>query len=99
MEVNGQWVPCVRNSSYNFIPILQFYSDSFETIRCLDHAFKICMWFEYNPQINFGHIFHNLNLVVFRTFTKNVHVVWIYISISILTHNKRNKIILNLQFL
>ena len=60
VKVNGQWVPSVRNSSYNFIPIL------LKLIKCLDHALKICMWFGYNPQINFGHIFHNLNLVIFR---------------------------------
>ena len=40
MKVNGQWVPCVHNSSYSFIPIpLALY-------RCLDHALKMCMWFE-----------------------------------------------------
>ena len=63
MKVNGQLVPCVRNSSYTFIPILlKFY-------RCLDHALKMCMWFEYNPQINFLHLFCSLDFVVFRAFT------------------------------
>ena len=47
MKVNGQWVPCVRNSSYSFIPIvLKLY-------RCLNQALKICMWFGYDTQINF----------------------------------------------
>ena len=63
MKVNGHWVFCVRNFSYSFIPIL------LKLYRCLDHALKICMLFGYNPQVNFGHIFYNLNLVVFRTFT------------------------------
>ena len=62
LKVNGQRIHRVRNS-YSFTPIL------LKLIRCLDHALKICMWFGYNLQINFGHIFHNLNLVVFRTFT------------------------------
>ena len=62
MKVNGQWVPRGRNSSYSFIQIL------FKLYRCHDHALKICMWFGYNPHINFSHIFCNLNLVIFRFF-------------------------------
>ena len=51
MKVNGQWVPCVRNSSYSFIPInLKFYI-------CLDNALKICMWYGYSPQFNFYYFF------------------------------------------
>ena len=46
MKVNGQWVPCLRNSSYSFIPIL------LKLYRCCDHALKIYMWF------GVGH-FHN----------------------------------------
>ena len=39
MKVNGQWVPCVRNSSYSFMPIhLKLY-------MCYGHGLKICMWF------------------------------------------------------
>ena len=59
MKVNGQWVPCVRNSSYSFMPIhLKLYT-------CYGHGMKICMWFGYNPWIIFCHFFHNLNLVIF----------------------------------
>ena len=47
MKVNGQWVPCVRNSSYSFIPIL------LKLYICLYQALKICMWFGYDTQINF----------------------------------------------
>ena len=61
MKANGQWVPCVRNS-YSFTPIL------FKLYRCFYHPLKICMWFGYNPQINFSHFFRNLNLVIFRAF-------------------------------
>ena len=43
MKVNGQWEPCVRNSSYSFIQIL------LKLYICLDHPLKICMWFGYNP--------------------------------------------------
>ena len=47
MKVNGQWVPCVRNSSYSFMPIhLKLY-------MCYGHGLKICMWFGYNPWIIF----------------------------------------------
>ena len=45
----------MRNS-YSFNPIL------LKLYRCCDHALKICMWFGYNPQINFCHFFRNLNL-------------------------------------
>ena len=41
MKVNGQWVPCVRNSSYSFMPIhLKLY-------MYYGHGLKICMWFGY----------------------------------------------------
>ena len=47
MKGNGHRVPCVRNSSYSFIPIL------LKLYRCLNQALKICMWFGYDNQINF----------------------------------------------
>ena len=56
MKVNGQWVPCVRNSSYSFMPIhLKLY-------MCYGHGLKICMWFGYSPWIIFCHFFHNFEL-------------------------------------
>ena len=60
MKVNRQRVPYVRNSSYSFIPII------LKLYRCLHHTLKMCMWFGYNPQIIFWHLFCKLNLVVFR---------------------------------
>ena len=51
-KVYRQWVPCVWNSSYSFLPIfLKFY-------RCFCHGLKMCMWFEYDLQINFYNFFH-----------------------------------------
>ena len=47
-----QWVPCERNSSYNFIPIF------LKLCKCFLHGLKMCMWFGYNPSINFCHFFH-----------------------------------------
>ena len=47
-KVNGQWIPCVRNYSYNLIPIL------LKLYRCLEHTLKISMWFEYNPHFFFS---------------------------------------------
>ena len=35
MQVNGWWLPCGRNSSYSFIPIL------LKLYRCLSHALKM----------------------------------------------------------
>ena len=41
------YVPCVRNSSYSFMPIhLKLY-------RCFCHGLNICMWFGYYPEIIF----------------------------------------------
>ena len=48
------------NSSYSFMAIfLKLY-------RYFCHGLKICMWFRYNPQINFCHLFFILNLVIFQ---------------------------------
>ena len=71
MKVNGQWVPRVRNSYYSFISsLLKFYrcldralkTYNFIPIllklyRCVSHALKMCIWFGYNPQINFDTFF------------------------------------------
>ena len=55
MKVNGQWVPCVRNS-YSFMPIhLKLY-------MCYGHGLKICMWFGYIILgLFFVIFFHNLH--------------------------------------
>ena len=55
MKVNGQWVHRGRNS-YSFTQIL------LKLYRCLDHPLKICMWFGYDPQINFSHFFLQFEL-------------------------------------
>ena len=54
-----QWVPCERNSSYNFIPIF------LKLCTCFPHGLDISMWFGYNPWINFCHFFHFVNFVIF----------------------------------
>ena len=56
------YVPCVRNSSYSFMPILS------KLYRCFCHGLKIRMWFGYYPEIIFCHFLRNLNLVIFRRF-------------------------------
>ena len=43
-NVNGQGIPCGRDSSYSFLPIL------LKLHWCFGHGLKICMWFGYNPQ-------------------------------------------------
>ena len=56
------YVPCVRNSSYSFMPIhLKLY-------KCFCHGLKVCMWFGYYPEIIFCHFFRSLNLAIFRRF-------------------------------
>ena len=50
----------VCNSSYSFMSIfLKLY-------RCFCPGLKMCMWFGYNPQINFDYFFRILNLVIFQ---------------------------------
>ena len=58
-SVYRQWEPCEGNSSHNFIPIfLKFCT-------CFLHGLKMCIWFGYNPCINFYHFFHFVNFVIF----------------------------------
>ena len=45
MKVNRQWVPCVRSSSFCFIPVI------FKLYGCLDHALKMHMLIVYNNKI------------------------------------------------
>ena len=59
MKVYRQWVPCERNSSYNFILIF------LKLCTCFLHGLEMCMWFGYNPWINFCHFFHFVNFVIF----------------------------------
>ena len=54
-----QWIPCERNSSNNFIPIFS------KLCTCFCHGLEMCMWFGYNPWINFCHFFHFVNFVIF----------------------------------
>ena len=60
-NVNGQGIPCGRNSSYSFIPILLK-----KLHWCFCHGLKICMWFGYSPQIISCYFFGKLNLAIFR---------------------------------
>ena len=38
--------------------LIQFYTDLFETLHMFSPWSEDCMWFGYNPCINFCHIFH-----------------------------------------
>ena len=58
-SVYRQWVPCEHNSSYNFIPIF------LKLCTCFLHGLKMCMWFGYNPCINFCYFFNFVNFVIF----------------------------------
>ena len=48
MKTNGQWLPCVRNSSYSFMPI-----HDLKLHMSYGHGLKMCMWFGCNPWIIF----------------------------------------------
>ena len=58
-SVYRHWVPRERNSSYNFIPIFLKLCTYFL------HGLKICIWFGYNPCINFCYFFHFVNFAIF----------------------------------
>ena len=58
-SVYRQWVPCERNSSYNFIPIF------LKLCKCFLHGLRMCMWFGYNPCVKFCYFFHFANFVIF----------------------------------
>ena len=60
MKMLWQWVPCERNSSYNFILIF------LKLWTCFRHGLEMCIMFGYNPWINFCHFFcHFVNYVIF----------------------------------
>ena len=59
MKVLWHWVPCERNSSYNFIPIF------LKLCTCFPQGLEMCMWFGYNPWIDFYHFFLFVNFVIF----------------------------------
>ena len=61
MQVYRQWVPCERNSSYNFIPIVM------KLCTCFRHSIEMCIRFGYNPWINFCHFFPLCELCHFLT--------------------------------
>ena len=62
MKVYRQWVPCKRNSLYNFSPFFLQLCTSFF------HGLKMCMWLQFNPAVNFCHFSTLLTSVIFQFF-------------------------------
>ena len=60
MKVYRQWVPCKCNSIYNFILIFMQLCTSFF------HGLKMCLWFGFNPGVNFYHFSTLLTLSFFK---------------------------------
>ena len=50
MKVYRQWVPCKPNSLHSFSPLFMQLCTSFF------HGLKMCMWFGFNPAVNFCHL-------------------------------------------
>ena len=64
------WVSCERNYySFSFV-LLKLY-------RCLCQGLKMCMMFGCNPQINFCHFSHSLNLVIFESTSTKAYRHWV----------------------
>ena len=59
IKVYRQWVPCGRNSSYSFPPIV------LKHCRCFQHGMKMCMWFWYNTLLIFFAFFLLCELSLF----------------------------------
>ena len=59
MKVYRQWVPCKRNSLYNFNPFFMQLCISFF------HDLKVCMWFGFNFAINLCHFSFTLSFFNF----------------------------------
>ena len=81
MKVYRQWVPCKRNSLYNFILIFMQLCTSFF------HGLKMCMWFGFNPGVNFCH-FSTLLILSFFKFSQvrhQLHRSLIYILTQVLS--------------
>ena len=81
-KVNGQGIPCGRNSSYSFIPILSKLHWPF------GHGLKICTLFGYNPQMFFYYIKPQLNIYYFSSIFRlqyyqyllNVYIYVVHLS-------------------
>ena len=93
MKVNGQWVPCVPNSSYSFMPIL------LKLYMCYGHGLKICMWFGYNPWIIFCHFLarlHEVHRAIVVTSVVPVYVyVYVYVYVRVTLSVKVFKIVIS----
>ena len=62
----------MRNTSYSLIPIL------LKLYRHHDHALKICIWFGYNPLLNFCYFFSQFELSHFSgILTMKVNEQWV----------------------
>ena len=57
MKVYRRWLPCKCNSLYNFMPVFA---------HLFFHGLKMCMWFGFNPAVNFCHFSTVLALSFFR---------------------------------
>ena len=49
MKVYRQWLSCKHNSLYNFMPVFM------QLCTFFFNGLKMCMWFGFNPAINFCH--------------------------------------------
>ena len=81
MKVYRQWVPCKGNSLYNFNPFFMQLCTSFF------HGLKICMWFGFNPAVNFCH-FSTLLTLSFFNFSQVRHQlhrssIYIYVPFGV----------------
>ena len=75
MKVYRHWVPCKRNSLYNFIFIFMQLCTSFF------HGLKMCMWFRFNTGVNFCHFstLFTLSFFKFSQVRHQLHRILIYI--------------------
>ena len=67
MKVYRQWVPCKHNFFYNFNPFFMQLCTSFF------HGLTMCMWFGFNPAVNFCHFSALLTSSFFNFFRCDIN--------------------------
>ena len=77
MKMFRQWLPCKRNSLYNFMPVFMQLCTSFFL-----HGLKMCMWFGFNPAVNFCHFSTLLTLSFFAGATSTSPKFDLYLLLS-----------------
>ena len=76
MKVYRQWLPCKLNSLYNFMPVFM------QLAHLFFHGLKMCMWFGFNPAVNFCHFSTLLTFFAGATSTSPKFDLYFFLQFS-----------------